>query len=68
MDEVKVELEEGWYEWHKMPENTTHIAHVYENGEVYIPEWPQVFVNDFREAQENGKVYRLVRDDRSTSD
>ena len=28
----------GWVEYQKMPENTTHIAYVNENGEVYLPE------------------------------
>ena len=28
----------GWVEYQKMPENTTHIAYVQENGEVYLPD------------------------------
>ena len=28
----------GWVEYQKMPENTTHIAYVNENGEVYLPD------------------------------
>lgn len=53
---------EGWYEWHKMPGHTTHIAHVHENGDVYDPEhgWnpPQFLL-----ASAEGRVHRLVRAD-----
>lgn len=28
----------GWVQYQKMPQNTTHIAYVRENGEVYDPE------------------------------
>ena len=50
----------GWFEWFKMPENTTHIAYVYESGGVYLPE-DGVSYADFFEALSNGKAYRLVR-------
>lgn len=28
----------GWVQYQRMPENTTHIAYVHENGAVYDPE------------------------------
>ncbi|WP_295035563.1 hypothetical protein [uncultured Microbacterium sp.] len=50
----------GWFEWFKMPENTTEIAYVHENGEVFDPTrgWnPPEFVI----AAAEGRVHRLVR-------
>ena len=53
---------EGWYEWQRMPGNTTHIVYVHENGESYDPEngW-----NDptFLFASAQGLVHRMVRAD-----
>lgn len=51
---------EGWYEWHKMPQNTTHIAYVHENGSVYLPEG-DADQSDFLLASARGHVHRLVR-------
>lgn len=57
---------EGWYEWHKMPANTTHIAYVHENGEVFDPEegWNSP---NFLLASAEGRVHRLVRADEVSS-
>ena len=50
----------GWFEWFKMPENTTEIAYVHENGEVFDPVrgWNPV---EFTIAAAEGRVHRLVR-------
>lgn len=53
---------EGWYEWHKMPMNTTHIAYVPETGSVYLPE-DDLDSTDFLLASAEGRVHRLVRAD-----
>lgn len=50
---------EGWYEWHKMPQNTTHIAYVHENGSVYLPEG-DADQSDFLLASARGHVHRAV--------
>lgn len=54
---------EGWYEWRHMPSNTTHIAYVRENGEVYLPESPGDTDEPFLLAAAGGNVHRLVRAD-----
>lgn len=53
---------EGWFEWFKMPENTTHIAYVHESGKVYDPEngWDQP---EFVIAAAEGHVHKLIRVD-----
>ena len=50
----------GWFEWFKMPENTTEIAYVHESGEVFDPVrgWNPV---EFTIAAAEGRVFRLVR-------
>lgn len=50
----------GWFEWFKMPENTTEIAYVYENGDVFDPArgWNPP---EFTIAAAEGRVFRLVR-------
>ncbi|PRB14482.1 hypothetical protein [Microbacterium sp. MYb62] len=50
----------GWFEWFKMPENTTEIAYVHESGEVFDPVrgWNPV---EFTIAAAEGRVHRLVR-------
>lgn len=50
----------GWFEWFKMPENTTEIAYVHENGEVFDPArgWNPV---EFTIAAAEGKAFRLIR-------
>lgn len=53
---------EGWYEWHKMPNFTTHVAYVHESGEVYVPEFG-LTSEDFLLASAEGRVHRLVRAD-----
>lgn len=52
----------GWYAWFKMPANTSHVAYVHENGEVYDPEhgWNP---EEFALAAAEGQVHRLVRAD-----
>lgn len=51
---------EGWFEWLKMPENTTEIAYVHENGDVFDPfrGWNPI---EFTIAAAEGRVFRLVR-------
>lgn len=53
---------EGWYEFHRAPAMTTHIAHVGENGYIYVPEEGVTDV-DFLEAAVEGRAFRLVRAD-----
>lgn len=55
------DVTEGWYEWFKMPNNTTHIAYVGESY-VYIPE-QGLTIKDFGAAYLDGKAYRLVREE-----
>jgi hypothetical protein len=52
----------GWYQWHKMPGNTTHIAYLYEDGGVYLPETGTT-LDDFVKAQDTDQAFRLVRAD-----
>lgn len=54
---------EGWYAWQHMPSNTSHIAYVHENGEVYLPESPGDTDEPFLLAAAAGHVHRLVRAD-----
>ena len=54
---------EGWYEWIKQPNATTHIAYVQENGGIYLPE-DGVYYRDFHDAMEKGRAWRMVRVDR----
>lgn len=51
---------EGWYEFIHVTKTTTHIVHVFENGDVYIPE-EGVTYDDFIFAASLGRAYRLVR-------
>ena len=40
-EQIAAEIEAvtvGWVQYQRMPENTTHIAYVHENGDVYDPE------------------------------
>lgn len=62
-----VASETGWFEWFKMPQNTTHIAYVYESRGIYLPE-DGVSYKDFFEALSNGKVYRLIREEPAIKD
>lgn len=50
---------EGWYEFIKHPEATTHIIHVGENS-YYVPE-EGVDREDFFAAVKRGQAYKLVR-------
>lgn len=62
------DLQPGWYEFHALPVNTTHVAYVYGDGSVYLPEGPDVTDEmEFRWAVENGDAFRLVRVDELTS-
>lgn len=54
----------GWFEFYKPDVMTTHIAYVYEDGSVYLPEGLDVVDEvDFTLANARGLVYRLVRAD-----
>ena len=52
----------GWYEWNIMPENTTHIAYLYESGLIYLPEI-DVSKFQFMDALSNGNAHLLVHAD-----
>lgn len=56
------EIVDGWYQFHVMPANTTHIAYFYENGSVYLPE-DGVGYKDWTDAILAGNVHKLVRVD-----
>lgn len=66
LSEADVNSGEGWYEWSRVPANTTHIAYVHESGEVYDPEngWSP---DDFTFAAARGHVHKLVRLDGQSS-
>jgi hypothetical protein len=55
----------GWYEFITPGEQaTTHIAYVYSDGSVYLPEGPDVVSEiDFRMAAATDRFWRLVRED-----
>lgn len=55
----------GWYEFVTPGERaTTHIAYVYEDGSVYLPEGPDVVTEiDFRMAAATDRFWRLVREE-----
>lgn len=54
----------GWFEFVSATAATTHIAYVYEDGSVYLPEGRDVVdQDDFTYAAARGKVFRLVRAD-----
>jgi len=57
---MKYEGGEGWYEFHPQPANTTEVAHVSANGDVYIPE-PSITHDDWLSAVITGNVHKLVR-------
>lgn len=53
----------GWIEFVSPGEHaTTHIAYVYEDGSVYLPEGPSVVTEtDFRLASATDRFWPLVR-------
>jgi hypothetical protein len=51
---------EGWYEFIHPEKNTTHIAYVFENGDIYLPEEGTTY-DDFVLASAMSRAYRLVR-------
>lgn len=51
---------EGWYEFFRMPTNTTHIAYISENGDIYFPE-NGISHDDWLGATIKGNVHKLVR-------
>lgn len=53
---------EGWYQFQKMPANTTHIAYLYENASVYLPEDGATY-QDWADAVFGNHVHKLVRVD-----
>jgi hypothetical protein len=55
----------GWYEFVSPSEAaTTHIAYVYEDGSVYLPEGPDVVTEEqFRLAAATNRFWRLVREE-----
>jgi len=55
----------GWYEFVTPGEKaTTHIAYVYEDGSVYLPEgYDIVTETDFRMAAATDRFWRLVREE-----
>ena len=53
----------GWFEF-IVDAATTHIAYVYEDGSVYLPEGREVVdLDDWTLANASGKVHRLIRAD-----
>lgn len=60
---------DGWYEFITPDEKaTTHIAYVYEDGSVYLPEGPDVATEqDFRLASATARFWRLVREPRTVT-
>lgn len=53
----------GWYEFYHPLSNTTHIAYVYEDGSVYLPEGRDVVdLDDWTLAKAENRVYRLIRE------
>lgn len=54
-------MDSGWYEFFVMPDNTTHIAYVYSDQSVYLPEG--VDIREFEMAESMGNAFRLVRED-----
>ncbi|AXH46735.1 hypothetical protein QCN35_gp74 [Arthrobacter phage Synepsis] len=57
---------EGWYEFIHPTKATTHIAYVFENGDIYLPE-EGITSEDFTLAAFNDKAHRLVRADDETT-
>jgi hypothetical protein len=57
---------EGWYEFIHPTKATTHIVHVFENGDIYIPE-EGVTYEDFVLAASRGYAHRLIRADDVTT-
>lgn len=53
---------EGWYEFIKQPNGTTHIVSIGEYGAIYIPE-SGVTVADFLYAVIHNDIHRLIRAD-----
>jgi uncharacterized protein (UPF0216 family) len=55
----------GWYEFITADDSaTTHVAYVYEDGSVYLPEGPDVVdETDFVMASASNRFWRLVRAD-----
>ena len=53
----------GWHEFVTADDSaTTHIAYVYEDGSIYLPEGPDVVTaTDFRMAAATGRFWRLER-------
>lgn len=50
---------QGWYEFVKHPQGTTHIMHVGESS-YYFPE-DGVTLDDFLDSVNRGRAYRLIR-------
>jgi hypothetical protein len=59
---VTVNSGEGWYEFFHPTKVTTHVAYVFTNGDIYLPE-EGVEYDDFVLASARGQVYRLVREE-----
>lgn len=59
-----MDLEPGWYEWFILPSTVKHIAHVQEEGGVYLPEERTTYTQ-FTQAVEEGAARMLKRYDRS---
>jgi hypothetical protein len=57
---------EGWYEFIHPTKATTHIAHVFENGDMYLPEEDTTY-EDFMLAASRGYAHRLIRADDETT-
>lgn len=60
---MKAEDRTGWYEFVMPGGSTSHVAYVYENGSVYLPEGLDVVTEtDFVLASASGRMWRLVRE------
>lgn len=58
------EAETGWFEFIMPGGSTTHIAYVYEDGSVYLPEGRDVVdEDDWVLAKASGRVWQLIRAD-----
>lgn len=66
MTEPDVNSGEGWYEFIHPTKATTHIAHIFENGDIYLPE-EGITSEDFALAAFNDNAHRLVRADDGTT-
>lgn len=66
MAKADVNSGEGWYEFIHPTKATTHICHVFENGDIYLPE-EDVTYEDFVLAASRDRAHRLIRADDETT-